>query len=80
MGTARREISELCGEVSSLRGQTGRLERERKYAMEVLERGAISIVGRSLVLTVRADAPYVERRMRAHPTWQLDRVYVSLPA
>ena len=37
--TARREISPLYGEVSSLRIQTERLKRERKHLMEVLELG-----------------------------------------
>ena len=40
LGTARREIFKLRGEVSSLRVQTGRLESERTSQMEVLERGA----------------------------------------
>ena len=39
LATARQEITRLNGEVSSLRDQTDRLERERKNLMEILERG-----------------------------------------
>ena len=39
LATARQEISRVNGEVSSLRDQTDRLERERKNLMETLERG-----------------------------------------
>ena len=42
--------------------------------------GAIFIVGRGLVLTVRVETPHARRRIRAHPTWQLDRVFVALSA
>ena len=42
--------------------------------------GVIFIVGRRLLLTVRAVTPNVKRRMRAHLTWQLDRVCVALSA
>ena len=39
LATARQEISRVNGEVSSLRDQTDRLERERKNLMEILEHG-----------------------------------------
>ena len=39
LATARKEISQLNGEVSSLRNQTDRLKRQRKNMMEILERG-----------------------------------------
>ena len=42
--------------------------------------GVIFIVGRGPVLTVRAETPHVKRRIRTHPTWQLDNVYVALSA
>ena len=38
LATAHKEISQLNGEVSSLRDQTDRLERECKNLMEILER------------------------------------------
>ena len=80
LGTARMEIFRLRGEINSLRIHVDRLERERKGLMEVLERGAIFIVGRGLVLTVRVTRPHVKRRMCTHPTWQLDRVCAALSA
>uniref|UniRef100_M4BYR2 Uncharacterized protein n=1 Tax=Hyaloperonospora arabidopsidis (strain Emoy2) TaxID=559515 RepID=M4BYR2_HYAAE len=58
LATARQEISRLNGEVSSLRDQTDRLERERKNLIEILERGGYLQVGRGLVLIVRAETPH----------------------
>ena len=77
---AHGEISDLRGEVSSLRIQTDRLERERKNLMEVIERGDIFIVGRGLVLTVREETPHEKRRMCTHPIRQLNHVCVDLSA
>ena len=41
---------------------------------------AIFVEKREFVLTVRAEPPHVKRRMRAHPTWQLDRLCDDLLA
>ena len=76
--TACGEILRLKGDISDERIQVERLERERKNLLDVLECGAIYIVRRGLVLTVRAETPHVERRMRVHLTWKLDRVCVAL--
>ena len=42
LAAACREIYQLCGEISSVRIQTDRPERESKSLMEVLERGGLS--------------------------------------
>ena len=64
----------MSGEDSSLRVQTYRLARDRKDLMEGLERGRYFVEKREFVLTVRAEPPDEKRRMRAHPTWQLERL------
>ena len=39
---------------------------------------AVSVLGRGLVLKVRAETTYIERRMRAHPTRKLNSVHIAL--
>ena len=56
------------------------MDLECKNLMDVLERGAIFIVGRGLVLNVRAETPHEKRRLRTHPTRQLDLLCVALSA
>ena len=58
MATASRAIHPSNGKVTSLRVQNDHLELERKNLMEIIERGAIFIVGRRLVLTVRVETPH----------------------
>ena len=53
------EISKLRGEISSLRIPTDRMERERKTEWRFLNVKAICVVGRGIVLKVRAETPHV---------------------
>ena len=76
---ARLDISRLCGETSKLQKWAESQHHEHKYLLEMLERKGL-FTGRSPVLVVRPMATNVERRMRAHLTWQFNRVCVAYAA
>ena len=72
---ARQDISRLRGEIPELQTRADSQHREHKYLLEMLERKGF--LGRSPVLVIRPTATDVERRMRAHFTWQFNRVCVA---
>ena len=73
---ARQDISRLRGEISELQTRADSQHREHKYLLEILERTDF-FTGRSPVLVIRPEVTDVERRMRAHLTWQFNRVCVA---
>ena len=80
LANARGEISYFKVEVSSLRVQPERLERERKNLMEILILGGyLHRRNRAHTDSTGGHVP-LRRRMCTHPTWQLYRVCVALSA
>uniref|UniRef100_M4C6N3 Uncharacterized protein n=1 Tax=Hyaloperonospora arabidopsidis (strain Emoy2) TaxID=559515 RepID=M4C6N3_HYAAE len=73
---ARQDISRLREEISELRTRADSQHREHKYLLETLERKGFLPRKKSRIGDTN-KATDVERRMRAHLTWQFNRVYVA---
>ena len=78
LAAARQDNSHFREELAALRTQTERLESERKNLLEILERGGYLHRRKRPRTDGRAETSNVKRRMRSHPTRQLNGVCIAL--